>query len=526
LKRPLAMALALVALLPLAGLGWMGARLAASEQQRFQQRVQALLETRLNDTKGRIQEFLQAHERQFQRQIQDLGALDAPTLRDLARNDALIRQVFVLDPQGRVLQPPLDGPLTAAETDFLSRARDILAGKDLLYQGMREGASSDSQARDDSGWFTWYGGRGLNIIYWQRNASGQTIGLEVDRVRLLAEVIGILPDTSGEAADASQGRIRLQDERGTTLYQWGPYEPEEGQAPAAALALPQPFSSWKIACLVPASALQAGPSLRIQLAAGLVAAGCALIALVIYLAREYSREMREAGQRLSFVNQVSHELKTPLTNIRMYAELLEDSLQDEGEEQRRKLGVIVSESRRLSRLIENVLAFSKDRQKRLTLRRRQACADDVIRSAIEQFRPGMEAKGIEIQFDGEAALPFEFDPDSLEQILGNLFSNVEKYAGAGKLLRVDSRQQDGWTTIRVSDRGPGIPRGQTEKVFSPFHRLSDRLTEGVAGTGIGLTIARSLARLHGGDLTLLPAEQGASFELRLPIPRTEDSAAP
>jgi signal transduction histidine kinase len=134
----------------------------------------------------------------------------------------------------------------------------------------------------------------------------------------------------------------------------------------------------------------------------------------------------------------------------------------------------------------------------------------------EQFRPSFAAKGVEVVLDLAAPRPTAFDPDAVEQVVGNLLNNVEKYAAAGGLCEVASRQTETATVIRVADRGPGIPRGREEKIFEPFVRLSDRLTEGVSGTGIGLSIARELVRLHGGELRLVPSEGGARFELELP----------
>jgi len=104
----------------------------------------------------------------------------------------------------------------------------------------------------------------------------------------------------------------------------------------------------------------------------------------------------------------------------------------------------------------------------------------------------------------------------VEQILVNLFSNVEKYAASGGVLQVASSQTGETTTITVSDGGPGIPARQHEAIFQPFYRSSDRLVD-VAGTGIGLSIARELAQLHGGDVRLVDSETGACFEVTLKI---------
>ena len=107
---------------------------------------------------------------------------------------------------------------------------------------------------------------------------------------------------------------------------------------------------------------------------------------------------------------------------------------------------------------------------------------------------------------GYASLPFYYDPVPLQARITHV---------------VTSRQETGRTRITVSDRGPGIPPAEVERIFRPFYRISNRLTDGIAGTGIGLAIARDLARLHGGDLVLETTEAGAFFCLDLATPATE-----
>jgi len=221
---------------------------------------------------------------------------------------------------------------------------------------------------------------------------------------------------------------------------------------------------------------------------------------------------------VTFVNQVSHELKTPLTSIRMYAELLDREVDEGDEATRRHLGIIVSESQRLSRLIGNILTFARSRRGRLRLHPGPGVVDDLIGTVLERFRPAMEGKGVRTGFDGNAKGDVLFDGDAVEQILGNLFSNVEKYAASGGVMEVASRQADGRTVISVSDRGPGVPEKERDRIFKPFYRLSDRLSDGVTGTGIGLSISRDLARRHGGDLVLAPRPAGACFRVTLETP--------
>jgi signal transduction histidine kinase len=244
-----------------------------------------------------------------------------------------------------------------------------------------------------------------------------------------------------------------------------------------------------------------------------------------WLYRESTREIRLGTERVSFVNQVSHELKTPLTNIRMYAELLEEHLDGGDRTARRHLGVVVGESQRLGRLINNILTFSRTERGRLTLHPTPGIVDDIVRDIVEQFRPALTERGVTIAFDAGAPARVLVDADALSQIVGNLLSNAEKYA-PGSPLRVSTsttaqagaaRSATTTTTIAVKDGGPGIGRADAERVFRPFVRLGAEVHEAAPGTGIGLGIARDLARLHGGDLRLRvdAGSSGACFEITL-----------
>jgi signal transduction histidine kinase len=482
----------LIVVVPLALLGGLGVRMARDEQTMMRQRFQELLTDQLRDTAATIDRVVAERKRELQRAL-ELPDTETGRLRELVRGHPLIRQVFVLDPKGRRLHPPPSGPFTTSEIEFLERAGQIWREQQTFYR--------TGEDASDHGWYVWFWGNGFNLIFWRRDRSGQVLGVELDRTRLMADIVAVLPERT-----ALKGRTVLTDATGNLLYQWGEHIPSPVESAQVSLSLTAPLNSWRLSYYAP----RVGFDRRViwALASGFAAVGLALTGLAVYFYRENTREIREAAQRVSFVNQVSHELKTPLTNIRMYAELLQDSLP----EQNRHIGVIVSESQRLSRLIANVLRFAKPR----TLHKTSGQVDAVIRSVIEDFTPALTAKGVAVNFAANSPAPVSFDADALQQIIGNLFSNVEKYAAAGQRLDVTSQQTDGVTLVTVADRGPGIPADQRENIFKPFHRLSNKLTDGVTGTGIGLTIARDLARQHGGDLTLLPTETGATFQLRLP----------
>ncbi|HRK35663.1 MAG TPA: HAMP domain-containing sensor histidine kinase, partial [Candidatus Hydrogenedentes bacterium] len=154
----------------------------------------------------------------------------------------------------------------------------------------------------------------------------------------------------------------------------------------------------------------------------------------------------------------------------------------------------------------------------LKLRPAPGSVDACVASVLSQFKPALEARGIEVASRLDANRTVMIDADAIGQIVGNLVSNVEKYASAGKRLYVESKQDGDSVRVTVSDEGPGVPEKDRKRVFEPFYRVSDKLTDGVAGTGIGLTIARELARLHGGDLALVPSEHGAKFVVTLHCP--------
>ncbi|NJN46044.1 MAG: ATP-binding protein [Candidatus Competibacteraceae bacterium] len=131
------------------------------------------------------------------------------------------------------------------------------------------------------------------------------------------------------------------------------------------------------------------------------------------------------------------------------------------------------------------------------------------------FRPALAEHGITVEWDAQADQRVNLDSEALEQILNNLLSNAEKYAAKGGALHITSRQTGSETILHIRDWGPGIAKREQQRIFQPFYRGDSRLNEGASGTGIGLSIARELARLHGGDVVLQPTDQGSCFAVTL-----------
>ncbi len=524
--------LLLIVLIPLVLLAWMGIRILQDDQRLHDHQIQTLITSQLQAVDQSISQYFKMLEIELPKETASLSK--TPTaIRTFLRGKPDVRQMLIFDSRYQRVFPPGNSPLTQMERGFLERAGAVLSrlesgSFDAQESGVTlvpgSGPAKSQKApeaqpgdggKDLQGWHVWYSGAEMNHLFWWRDQSRHWIGFELDPIRLQANIIGLLPATGGPEDRLGDARIRLVDAAGTVVYQWGRFEPVDG--PVHQLPLSPPLGSWKLEYF--GSGLGTGAELKwFNVAGALTVVGAALFGLAFYLYREHTRETKLAEQQVNFVNQVSHELKTPLTNIRLYAELLGENDSQETGQFKRYLDVITSESHRLSRLISNVLNFARSEKNRMILRPEPGRVDEIIRTALNMFAPSLKAKGVRIRFQPGAGDRVEFDPDALEQILNNIFSNTEKYGTSGERLDIQSSRKDDRTFIFVRDYGPGISKRDTDRIFQPFYRTHSRITDGVTGTGIGLSIARDLARLHGGDLTLMPTDQGACFKIELHTP--------
>ena len=230
------------------------------------------------------------------------------------------------------------------------------------------------------------------------------------------------------------------------------------------------------------------------------------------------RQMRLAQQKTDFVSNVSHELKTPLTSIRMFTELMHSG-RAAPERQSQYLSIIMVETERLTRLINNVLNFARTEHQPRPLERQRLDLREVLGAWWERQELHLREAGFATQWeDGGEPLWVLGDEDALLQVLVNLLSNAEKYCGESKEVTLRSGVEAPWVGVSICDRGLGVPRGAEEKIFEAFYRAHDSLASGVAGTGLGLALAQRLAVEHGGELRYAAREGGGScFTLRLPM---------
>ncbi|MFV0548354.1 MAG: sensor histidine kinase [Limnobaculum xujianqingii] len=196
----------------------------------------------------------------------------------------------------------------------------------------------------------------------------------------------------------------------------------------------------------------------------------------------------------------------------MYAEMLKEMEQEEDSQNTHYLEVIISESRRLSRLIQNVLTFTKSPKINL----QPVDINQLLAQIHTIFTPVFEAKGIHLTLTVEGHLNTHSDIDRITQIISNLLSNAEKYAAEGKKVQLSASQDDESIYIRERDYGKGLSDKELKHIFQPFYRVKSEITEGVTGTGIGLTIALQLAQSLSGTLIAENCDSGLEFTLCIP----------
>ncbi len=296
--------------------------------------------------------------------------------------------------------------------------------------------------------------------------------------------------------------------------------PASGAPPDWVLPIRAAFGTWRIESWDPRFVRR---EWNVPVLAGTMGLATAVLLAGVSLAARVRRERFLAEQRVSFVNRVSHELRTPLTNILLNLDVAADALEDDAEPSRR-LGLAREEARRLGRLIENVLTFSRKERDAIEPSPRACMPAAVIQDILDQFGPALRRREIVIEAALDNTRACFLDADALAQITANLFSNLEKYVPAGAVA-LQLRLELAELILTVADKGPGVPDEAADRIFLPYERLNDRTTAGVTGTGLGLAIARELAHKMGGTLKLLPSSMGAVFELRVPAPAVPDLRA-
>ena len=290
--------------------------------------------------------------------------------------------------------------------------------------------------------------------------------------------------------------------------------PRRGPAPASQRLAAVPVT---VRAPPPAAAVVGWTATRAQLGFVWLAALVALGAVGTTL----RASMDLAERRGRFVSAVTHELRTPLTTFRMYAQMLADGMVTDPDQRAVYLRTLEAEAERLSALVTNVLAYAQLEGRGRPDRRERTTVDALLDRVTPPLARRADQDGVplRVRHDGDAAL--EVDAETIEQVLFILVDNACKYGATEAGVDVDVQVAGDQLRVDVRDHGPGVATDRARAVFEPFERGGRDEADPVAGIGLGLALARDLARALGGDLSLAEAGgAGACFRLRVPARRT------
>ena len=224
-------------------------------------------------------------------------------------------------------------------------------------------------------------------------------------------------------------------------------------------------------------------------------------------------------RRSQFVSAVTHELKTPLTNIRMYIEMLEQGIAANPAREQEYFRILDSEGVRLSRLINNVLELSKLEKKQRPINLQTGTFEEVTAEIQAVMAEKLKQEGFILTVMPGRLRPFKYDREVMIQVLMNLIENSMKFGKSASEREIGIRtvQEPDGVKIMVSDTGPGIPRHALKKIFDDFYRVDNALTRTTRGTGIGLALVKKFIHLMGGTVTAADNEgPGCTITIRLP----------
>jgi signal transduction histidine kinase len=348
--------------------------------------------------------------------------------------------------------------------------------------------------------------------------AGMILDEEFLRDKLLPSVIEKAIAKYFPAAPRDELAVRVTDGAGRPIVCVG--EPA-GRSVAAKARLGFVFTDWEMALYSPRATPQqwarAGFVFNASLA-GLMA--LALIGGVVLALRAADRAVRLSTMKSDFVSNVSHELRTPVASIRVFGELLRTGRAQTPEKIREYGEYIEAESRRLSRLIENILDFSRIESGRKEYNFVDADLGDIVADVIRTFEVRLSPLGFRLELVAPPdPLPLvRMDADAIGQAFHNLLDNAVKYSGESKHVVVSLGREDGWAVLSVRDFGIGIAPEEQRRVFERFHRVGTGLVHDVKGSGLGLSLVRHIAHAHGGTVEVEsePA-RGSTFTMRLPL---------
>jgi len=318
---------------------------------------------------------------------------------------------------------------------------------------------------------------------------------------------------------AQEGMVVIvKDSRNIAVMSTGSGAPKDASVQRA---IPFVFSDWRIEIFSTVATPEQWARTNFGWNIGLALLLAAVLMAGVFLAFRFAdRAMRLSDMKSEFISNVSHELKTPLASIRVFAELLRLGRARTPERVQAYGGHIETEARRLSSLIDNILDFSRIESGRKTYRFAPTDVAALVAAAVETFRAPLAESGFALRYEppGEELPEIPLDAAAIDQALSNLVDNAVKYSGDAREVIVRVTRAPRHVVVSVSDRGIGIPKQEHGKVFERFHRVGTNLVHDVKGSGLGLSIVRHIVEAHHGKVTVdSQPGAGSTFSMYLPV---------
>lgn len=368
----------------------------------------------------------------------------------------------------------------------------------------------------------------VSPIAGELRGTGELLLSRTVRIGANAHRQGLVLSTTALAADLEAAVLGGSEVRDHVVLEWAPGGIGIGDPAWVRYAFPHrfaaPFEDWSVVAHVAAIPEHTG---REPLAIVLLAALMALITLAggWALWRMVVTELDFARRRSDFVAAVSHELKTPLTAIRMHAEMLREGMVPDEDRRQEYYRILTSEAERLSRLIQNVLELAR-LERGVRGQVEVGRLGPVLQEVADVLGAHVRAQGFSLEVREPDELPAVLlDRDALAQVLVNLVDNALKFAGdaTDRVVLIEASVEGEEVVVRVRDRGPGVPAAQLERVFEPFFRGERELTRRTKGTGIGLALVRGLVGRMGGSVSARN-HPGGGFEVDVRLARAGAAA--
>jgi len=257
---------------------------------------------------------------------------------------------------------------------------------------------------------------------------------------------------------------------------------------------------------------------KLTTAIGLFLLLAAMLIGLFTLIRDVSRKKRMDRMRADFVSNVTHELKTPLTSINMFADSIVLNRVTKEKEIKKYAHVIVKESERLKRMVNNILDFSRKESDKLKYHLKDSNLAEIVNEIMLEMNYWLEIHNFEVQLDIEENVYATVDPEALKQVLSNLITNAIKYSSTEKKIEIRLYKKLEKAYLEVEDHGIGIPEDKQNHIFEKFYRVNSKKNENISGTGLGLTVSKDIIEAQNGKLLVSSTlNKGSKFTIVLTI---------